>query len=184
MKLFNLLAKAYLASFHIPHDYQEKILDTHRKLNSTYNQEKKKAALETQLEKLKELYQWGHKTKRQYLTEHAAIQREIQQTIPMEPKVNVLEKLAGFLKDIVLAWEQASQEHSNRMVSCLFETVWIQDKKVMAVTPRPEFRPFFDLQYTGMSRYMLQVRPRGVLASEVQRVLGNWLKNTVLAVKP
>ena len=133
----------------------------HRKLNSTYNQEKKKAALEIQLEKLKELYQWRHKTKRQYLTEHAAIQREIQQATPMEPKVDVLEKLADFLKNIVLAWDQASQEQRNRMVSCLFEIVWIQDKKVMAVTPRPEFKPFFDLQYAGMSHYMLQMRPRG-----------------------
>lgn len=33
---------AYLASFQIPQDYQEKILDMHRKLNSTYDQEKKK----------------------------------------------------------------------------------------------------------------------------------------------
>ncbi len=79
----------------------------------------------------------------------------------MEPKVDILEKLAGFLKDIVLAWQQASQEQRNRMANCLFETVWIQDKKVMAVTPRPEFKPFFDLQYAGMSHYMLQVRPRG-----------------------
>ena len=48
-----------------------------------------------------------------------------------------------------------------QLASCLFETVWIQDKKLLAVTPRPEFKPFFDLQYAGMSHYMLQVRPRG-----------------------
>ena len=45
---------------------------------------------------------------------------------------------------------------------------WIQDKKVMAVTPRPEFKPFFGLQYAGMSHYMLPVRPRGALGSKVQ----------------
>lgn len=44
---------------------------------------------------------------------------------------------------------------------CLFETVLIKDKKVVAVTPRPEFKPFFELQYAGMSHYTLQVRPRG-----------------------
>ena len=114
----------------------------HRTLNFTYDQRKKKAALETQFEKLKELYRWGHKTKRQYLTEYADIQREIQQATPTEPKVDVLEKLEEFLKDIVLAWDQASQEQRNRLVKCLLETVWIKDKKVLAVTPQPEFEPF------------------------------------------
>ncbi len=133
----------------------------HRKLNSVYNQDKNKAALETQLAKLKELYQWGHKTKGQYLTEYAVIQREIQQTTSMEPKVDVLEKLAVFLKGIVLAWDKALQEQRNRLASCLLETVWIQDKKVMAVTPRPEFKPFFDLQYAGMSHQRYCKRPRG-----------------------
>ena len=132
----------------------------HRKLNSTYNQEKKKAALETQFEKLKELYQRRHKTKRHYLTEHTAIQREIQQATPMEPKVGVFEKLAGFLKDIILAWDQASQEQRNRLASCLLESVWIKDKKVV-VTPRLEFKFFFDLSYEGLSYYVLYWRPRG-----------------------
>ncbi len=33
----------------------------------------------------------------------------------------------------------------------------------MAVTPRPEFKPFFDLQYEGLSQGVLQMRPRGGL---------------------
>ena len=37
----------------------------------------------------------------------------------------------------------------------------IKDKKVVAVTPRPEFKPFFDLQYEGLSHYVLHWRPRG-----------------------
>ena len=87
--------------------------------------------------------------------------REIQQATPMEPKVDVFEKLAGFLKDIVLAWEQASQEQRNHLANCLLEVVWIKDKKVVAVTPHPEFKPFFDLQYEGLSHYVLHWRPRG-----------------------
>ena len=73
----------------------------------------------------------------------------------------MLEKLAEFLNNVVLAWDNASQEHRNRLVSCLLETVWIKDKKVVAVTPRPEFKPFFDLQYEGLSHYVLHWRPRG-----------------------
>ncbi len=67
------------------------------------------------------------------------------------------------IANIALAWRAASQKQRNRLASCVFETVWIKDKKILAVTPRPEFKPFFDLQYAGKSNYTLQVRPRGDL---------------------
>ena len=38
--------------------------------------------------------------------------------------------------------------------------VWIKDKKILAVTPQPEFKPFFGLQYDGLSQNMLRWRPR------------------------
>jgi hypothetical protein len=41
-----------------------------------------------------------------------------------------------------------------------FEAVWIKNKKVVAVTPRPEFKPFFDLQYEGLSEDVTHWRPR------------------------
>ncbi|MFC1939925.1 recombinase family protein [Chloroflexota bacterium] len=152
---------SYLAAFQIPLDYQDKILAAHRKLDSPNDVKKKETALKTRLERLDDLYQWGHKSKEQYLIEYAAIKKELPHTTQTEPKFDVLESLATFLKDIVLAWKVASQKQRNRLASSLFETVWIKDKKVLAVTPRPEFKPFFDLQYAGKSNYELQVRPRG-----------------------
>jgi len=59
---------------------------------------------------------------------------------------NTLEKLAPFLNDVGMAWAEADQRQRNRLALSLFEAVWIQDQKVLAVTPRPELRPFFDLQ--------------------------------------
>ena len=66
----------------------------------------------------------------QYLTEYAAIQRELPQNTPTEPRVDILENLAECLTNIALAWKVASQKQRNRLASCLFETVWIKDKKV------------------------------------------------------
>ena len=151
---------AYLGAFHIPPDYQEKIIEEHRKLQSAYDVEKQKAALEARMKRVRELYEWGHKTKEEYLADYTAMRNELRKVIPTKPKVDVLEKLAAFLKDITLAWQQASQEFKNRLANTLFETIWIRDKKVVAVTPRPEFKPFSDLQYEGMSHYVLQMRPR------------------------
>jgi hypothetical protein len=56
---------------------------------------------------------------------------------------------------------RVTQEQRNKLAGCLFEVAWIKDKKVTAVTPRPEFKHFFDLRYEGLSHYVLQVRPRG-----------------------
>jgi hypothetical protein len=50
-----------------------------------------------------------------------------------------------------LAWKQADQQQRNRLAKQLFDIVWIKDKRVLAVTPSPEFKPFFDLQYEGVS---------------------------------
>ncbi|MDM7999386.1 MAG: hypothetical protein QUS33_05130 [Dehalococcoidia bacterium] len=74
-----------------------------------------------------------------------------------------LEKLALFLKDITIAWEKATPEHRNQLASCLFEAVWIKEKRVVAVTPQPDFKPFFDLVYEGKGEGVLQWRPRGDL---------------------
>jgi len=54
----------YLRAFHIPEDFQEKILDAHLKLRSAYDEvDQKRAKLREQLERLKDLYQLGHKSK-------------------------------------------------------------------------------------------------------------------------
>jgi hypothetical protein len=140
---------------------QQKTLEAQKKLQSVYDIEQRRNALEAQIPKLEELYRWGHKKRSEYLADYNAIKRELQQLTPIGEKV--LGKLASFIKNVTNAWDQASQEQKNRLAKCLLETVWIKDKKVVAVTPQPEFTPFFDLQYDGKSNYTLVVRPRGDL---------------------
>ncbi len=91
------------------------------------------------------------------------IQAQLQSLAPVKNQDKSLEKLALFLEDISLAWKQADEQQQNRLAKQLFDTVWIKDKRVLAVTPRPEFKPFFDLQYEGLSQGVLQMRPRGDL---------------------
>jgi hypothetical protein len=154
----------YLRAFKIPEDYQERILEAHNKLKSAYQDiEKQRGLLEARLSRLKELYEWGHKTKTEYLTEYATVEKELKQLVPDNSDAEAIRKLALFLRDVVKAWEQASSEQRNHLSKCLFEMVWIKDKKIVAVTPRPDFKPFFDLNYEDMSQYVLQIRPRGDL---------------------
>ncbi|MFC1994468.1 recombinase family protein [Chloroflexota bacterium] len=160
LEIYEKQLAAYLGAFHIPPDYQKKIMEAHSNLQSAYDSDKRKAALETRLRRVKELYEWGHKTKEEYLADCSEIRHELQKILPEKLNVDVLVKLADFLRDIRSAWKQASQEARNRLATTLFEAVWIKDRKVVAVTPRSEFKPFFDLQYAGKSNYVLQMRPR------------------------
>jgi len=148
----------YLRAFHIPEDFQERILEAHLKLRSAYDEvERERDKLKGQLERIKDLYELGHKSRREYLADYTAITRKLE-ALP-EPRVDgeELEKLAAFLEDVALAWEEATEEQRNRLASQLFEAVWIENKQIMAVTPRSEFKPFFDLEYQGMSEGVVHI---------------------------
>ncbi|MFC2006042.1 recombinase family protein [Chloroflexota bacterium] len=159
LEMYEKQLREYLSVFNIPEDYQERILAEQKKLLEAYDIDEQRSTLETQLKRLDELYQWGRKTRSEYLADSNAIKRQLQRFKPTD--VNILQKLASFLKDITQAWDQASQLQRNHLLKYLLESVWIKDKKVVAVTPQPEFVPFFDLQYDGKSNYTLAVRPRG-----------------------
>lgn len=66
----------------------------------------------------------------------------------------VLEALAGFLKDISIAWREATPELRNRLLKQLVEETWINGDRVIGIRPRVEFEPFFALRYSfdGVSK--------------------------------
>jgi len=73
----------YLSSFHIPEDYQCRILEAHRKLQSAYDDiSKRKVVLERHLQRVKELYEWGHKSKEEYRADYNMIQAQLQSLAP------------------------------------------------------------------------------------------------------
>ncbi len=96
---------------------------------------------------MKELYKWGHKSRKEYLSDYTAIHHKLQELTPADVRPQALERLASFLKYIAAAWEQATKEQRNKLADCLFEIAWIKDKKVIAVRPQPELLPFFELNY-------------------------------------
>ena len=80
----------YLSCFHIPEDYQHRILEVHRKLQSAYDDvTKQRAALERRLQRVKELYKWGHKSKEEYWADYNTIQIQLQSLAPAKDKVRV-----------------------------------------------------------------------------------------------
>jgi hypothetical protein len=148
LKVYEAQTRWYLENFVIPEDYQEKILEAHRKLQSAYDDAgKRKATLEARLKRIKELYEWGHKPREEYLADYDAIQRELRTLTPVEDRSKELDKFAKFLASVVDAWDKATQEQRNKLAKVLFEEILVEDNKVVAVKPRPELEPFVKLNF-------------------------------------
>ncbi len=152
----------YLKTFHIPEDYQEKILEAHRKLEATYEHTgEEEARLKARFERVKDLYKWGDIAKEEYLKEREGIQRQLRAFTSTGSHAGVLGKLAEFLSNVAKAWREANQEQRNKLARTLFQEIWIKDKQVVAVKPQPEFEPFFQLNYEEFVNKSLKKRPRG-----------------------
>lgn len=179
LDVYEAQIEEYLRSFHIPADYRKKILEAQQRLYSAYDSDdvgREQATLETALERLKELYKWGDKTREHYLAEKTEIERRLRALAPLtESRLKKLDKLAHFLKHIAGAWKVANQEQRNTLARSLFQEVWIGDREVVAVRPQPELESFFDLHYQEsglalphgteerLSRFFWNKRPRGDL---------------------
>ena len=114
---------------------------------------------------MKELYEWGHKSREEYLADYTAIHHKLPELTPTDVRPRALERLASLLKDIAAAWEQATQEQRNKLARYLFKEIWIKGKEVIAVRPQDELKPFFDLNHEAMEGRLSQSfgewRPRG-----------------------
>ena len=148
LEIYEYQIERYLETFHIPDDYQAQILEAHKKLQAAYDdREKKKAELEARLKRIQKMFHWGDLKEDAYLEEKADILRALQNLTPPEEKSQLLDRLADFLKSVSKAWKDANQDQRNRLARQLFEEIWVKDKQVVAVKPRPELEPFFRLSY-------------------------------------
>jgi hypothetical protein len=103
----------------------------------------RRQALEARLGRLQKLFEWGDVSKADYRAHRAQIHSELQELRPVTAKADQLGRLRELLASVATAWREASSEQKNRLARALYEEVWIESKRVVAVKPRPEFEPFF-----------------------------------------
>jgi site-specific DNA recombinase len=164
---------AYLSTFLLPEDHQDKIMEAHRKLEAAYSDnEWERAKLESQLKRVKELYERGDYTKADYQARRDNILKQLAALTPSTKGTEHLERLAKFLADVPAAWEAATPEQRNKLARCLFDQVWVQDKRVVAVKPRAELEPFFRLNYEEFLKENIE----GQRSRRVQLHLNTYLR--------
>ena len=148
LDLYERQIEWYLGEFVIPDDYQQRILEMYSE-RRTQQQDvhKARAALESRLQRIKDLYAWGDATKEEYQAQRDAIQSELAAIPAQHGKEQTLERLASFLRSVVEGWRAASQKQRNHLAKSLFKEVEVRDRQVVAVRPIPELEPFFRVSY-------------------------------------
>jgi site-specific DNA recombinase len=138
----------YLAAFQIPADYQERLLAAARAIDpDAEGQERERRLAESQLERIKKLFEWGDKPEAEYLAERDALQRKLTDLTPKRTDAGDLEAYAAVLRDVSTAWEVADQAERNLLARVLFEDVRVLGHEIVAVKPKEAFAPFFRLNY-------------------------------------
>ena len=122
-------------------------------MESAYsNLEEERTNLVGRLRRTKRLFELGDYTEAEYVARRDDLLRQMEALESAPDQTNHLNKLAQFLANVPAAWGAATQEQRNKLARALFDQVWLEDKTVVAVKPRPELEPFFRLNYEDYQR--------------------------------
>jgi site-specific DNA recombinase len=103
---------------------------------------RKRAALEARLLRLRDLYELGDLDRPDYLARRQRIHTQLEELAP-QPTPD-LEEAERVLNDFSIFWSEESDPEANRtLLRLLFERVWLDAGRVVAVRPRQAFAPFF-----------------------------------------
>ncbi|MDP2950434.1 MAG: recombinase family protein [Chloroflexota bacterium] len=148
LERYEVQLQAYLVNFHIPEDYQTRILARQKDIAVKQDEiSKERARLNQQLERIKKLFQWGDYDEDQYFQEKHGLERQLRELEPSAEYAAVLQRLAEYLSQVPEAWKGATGDQRNRLLRRLFEEVWIKDDQIVALRPRAEMEPFFKLSF-------------------------------------
>ena len=103
---------------------------------------KRRAALEERLRRLRDLYELGDLERAEYLARRDAINGELAELVPQP--IPDLDQARRVLDDFAIFWRAETDLTVKRqLLQIIFEQVWLDDCRIVAVQPKPSFAPFF-----------------------------------------
>lgn len=101
---------------------------------------RRRSALEERLRRIRDLYELGDLARADYLARRQAIQAELAELAP-EPLPD-LGQAERVLDDFSIFWRQEEDPEAKRqLLQLVFERVWLDGGRVVAVRPKPAFAP-------------------------------------------
>ncbi len=106
---------------------------------------KRRSSLEERQRRSRDLYEIGDLTRPEYMARREAINTELAQLAP-EP-IPDLDQAQRVLEDFSIFWRQEGDPAAkHQLLSLIFERVWLDERRVVAVQPKRPFLPFFEGQ--------------------------------------
>jgi Recombinase zinc beta ribbon domain len=103
---------------------------------------KRRAALEERLTRTRDLYEIGDLTRPEYISRRNAINTELN-TLVQQP-IPDLDQAQQILEDFSRFWQNEQDPNAKRrFLHLIFQGVWIDEQRIVAVQPKPSFLPFF-----------------------------------------
>lgn len=103
----------------------------------------RRAALAERLTRARHLYELGDLTRPEYMARRDAINSELAALAP-EP-IPDLDQARKVLEDFTIFWRRETDPVAKRqLLSLIFERVWLDEQRVVAVRPKTPFVPFFE----------------------------------------
>jgi site-specific DNA recombinase len=121
----------------------------------------RRRALETQLERAKELYLLGDFTRAQYDARKNILEQELATLEP--PLILDITEAAAALTDFSRFWDEIPDHaERNKILRVIFERVTVDDGTIVSVTPRDGFLPYFQFgqESGGKARERRDSNPR------------------------
>jgi site-specific DNA recombinase len=138
----------YLRTLRLPEDTKQRILAVYADAQPEFQERaRKRRTLESQLQRLGDLFVLGDLPKSEYETRRATLRAELALFAEADGHGHpeVLGRLEKYLLNAADAWDAADAAQRNKLARALLESIMIRDGHIAAVHPRPEFQPYFVL---------------------------------------
>jgi hypothetical protein len=104
---------------------------------------KRQTGLEERLRRMRDLYELGDLPRPEYVARRDAINAELSTLAP--GPIPDIDQAGKVLEDFTIFWtNEADPANKRQFLTLLFDGVWLDDGRVVAVQPKPSFLPFFE----------------------------------------
>ena len=141
----------FIAGFKLSDSVREEILRRLAHLApETAERATRRDELEERLKRARDLYELGDLPRPEYIARRDAIHAELAALTP-QPTLD-LDHARQVLEDFPVFWQSEHDPNAKRQfLHLIFDGVWLDDHRVVAVQPKPAFLPFFETQRQSAS---------------------------------
>jgi site-specific DNA recombinase len=137
----------YIAGFALAANVREEILRhlTDNAAPDTPDTAARRQELEDRLRRARDLYELGDLARTEYIARRDAINAELSALTP-QPTLD-LDHARIVLEDFAVFWQREQDPTARRQfLHLIFDGIWLDDHRIVAVQPKPSFLPFFQQQ--------------------------------------